>query len=465
MFRPIPETTLFRRIPYRLIASILLILALIVSIILLLSLEREKLLLRGSTEGERAPMELFQAFWRSRSDLIVETFLVVLVSAIGIAAVIMLLHYDTVRRTLEEVKGLARNILQSIPTGVLTISRQGIISAVNPTAEMVLNRPSSELLGKDYDAVFPEADPIRQALDAALRDHRHVSQKDLLYECPEQNPRTIRVSTAELTGDDKKSAGVILQAQDVSEWLGLERRVRVAEKLSALHTLSAGVAHELRNPLSAMDLNLHLLEEELKEHGTRTEPAARYLRVLNAECRRLAGILDNFMKFARPGSLGLHAVDIQALIDHIMTLMRFEAEERRIRLVQVTDEQLPPVLGDETQISQVLVNIIVNAFHAMPNGGLCQISAMQREAEGKRWVEITVKDSGVGITKEQLSHLFEPFYTTKSSGTGLGLAIAYRIIQDHGGTIDASSVPGIGTAVVTKFPVATDPIHKVGVRS
>ena len=465
MFRPIPETTLFRRIPYRLIASILLILALIVSIILLLSLEREKLLLRGSTEGERAPMELFQAFWRSRSDLIVETFLVVLVSAIGIAAVIMLLHYDTVRRTLEEVKGLARNILQSIPTGVLTISQQGIISAVNPTAEMVLNRPSSELLGKDYDAVFPEADPIRQALDAALRDHRHVSQKDLLYECPEQNPRTIRVSTAELTGDDKKSAGVILQAQDVSEWLGLERRVRVAEKLSALHTLSAGVAHELRNPLSAMDLNLHLLEEELKENGTLAEPEARYLRVLNAECRRLAGILDNFMKFARPGSLGLHAVDIQALIDHIMTLMRFEAEERRIRLVQVTDEQLPPVLGDETQISQVLVNIIVNAFHAMPNGGLCQISAMQREGEGKRWVEITVKDSGVGITKEQLSHLFEPFYTTKSSGTGLGLAIAYRIIQDHGGTIDASSVPGIGTAVVTKFPVATDPIHKVGVRS
>ena len=465
MFRPIPETTLFRRIPYRLIASLLLILALIVSIILLFSLEREKLLLRGSTEGERAPMELFQALWRSRSDLIVETFLVVLVSAIGIAAVIMLLHYDTVRRTLEEVKGLARNILQSIPMGVLTINQQGIISAVNPTAEMVLNRVSSELLGKGYDVVFPEADPIRQTLDAALRYHRHVSQKDLLYECREQNPRTIRVSTAELTGDDKKSAGVILQAQDVSEWLGLERRVRVAEKLSALHTLSAGVAHELRNPLSAMDLNLHLLEEGLKENGTLAEPESRYLRVLNAECRRLSGILDNFMKFARPGSLGLHEVDIRALIDHIMTLMRFEAQERQVRLEQVTNEELPAVLGDETQISQVLVNIIVNAFHAMPNGGLCQISVVQRETEGKPWVEITVEDSGVGITKEQLSHLFEPFYTTKPSGTGLGLAIAYRIMQDHGGTIQVSSAPGSGTTVVTKFPMATDPLHKVGVGS
>jgi len=465
MFRPVPHTTLFRRIPYRLIASVLLILALLVSVILVFSLEREKLLLRGFTEDNRAPTELFHTLWESRSDLIVEALLVFLVSAIGIAALITFLHYDTARKTLEEVKGLARNILHSIPTGVLTINQGGIISAMNPAAEAVLNRASSQLLGKEYDAVFPEADPIRQALDAALRDHRHVSQKDFLYECGDLNPRTIRVSTAELTGDDKKPAGVILQAQDVTEWLGLERRVQVAEKLAALHTLSAGVAHELRNPLSAMDLNLHLLEEELKENGTLAEPGARYLRILDVECRRLSGILDNFMKFARPGSLGLHEVDIKALIDHIMTLMRFEAEERQIRLEQVTDEKLPPVLGDETQISQVLVNVVVNAFHAMPNGGLCQISAVQRKAEGKRWVEITVRDSGVGIAKKQLSHLFEPFYTTKPSGSGLGLAIAYRIMQDHGGTIQVSSVPGSGTTVVTQFPATVDHPQKIGVRS
>jgi signal transduction histidine kinase len=158
-------------------------------------------------------------------------------------------------------------------------------------------------------------------------------------------------------------------------------------------------------------------------------------------------------------------VDIKALIDHIMTLMCLEAQERRIRLEQVTDEELPPVLGDETQISQVLVNIVVNAFHAMPNGGLCQISAVQREAEGKCRVEITVRDSGVGISKQQLSRLFEPFYTTKPSGTGLGLAIAYRIMQDHGGTIQVSSVPGSGTTVVMQFPSTIDQPQKVGVRS
>ncbi|NGZ98624.1 MAG: hypothetical protein CV089_21320 [Nitrospira sp. WS110] len=465
MFRPIPETTLFRRIPYRLIASVLLLLALIVSVILLFSLEREKLLLRGSTDASKAPTELFLALWQSRGELIVETFLVFLVSSIGIAAVITFLHYDTTRRTLEEVKGLARNILQSIPTGVLTINQEGLISAMNPAAEVVLNRTSSELLGNGYDTVFLEVDPIRRALDGALRAHRHVSQKDCPYPYRDRPPRTIRVSTAELTGDDKKAVGVILQVQDVTEWLGLEQRVRVAEKLAALHTLSAGVAHELRNPLSAMDLNLHLLEEELKENGTPGQRGWQYLHVLNAECRRLSGILDNFMKFARPGAVGLHDINVQALLEHILALMQFEAEERHVQLEHTVEKDLPTVLGDETQISQVLVNIIVNAFHAMPDGGRCHIAALRREADGKSWVEIAVEDSGVGIPQEELPRLCEPFYTTKSSGTGLGLAIAYRIMQDHGGTIQVSSVSGSGTTVVTRFPMARNHPNYVGVGS
>lgn len=465
MFRPIPETTLFRRIPYRLIASVLLLLALVVSVVLLVSLEREKLSLRGFTEGAKAPTELFQALWQSRNDLIVETLLGFLVSAIGIAAVMTFLHYDATRRTLEEVKELARNILQGIPTGVLTVNQEGLVSAMNPAAEVVLNRVSPSLLGNSYDAIFLEADPIRQALDEALRAHRHVSQKDVLYERKDLPPRTIRVSTAELTGDDKKAAGVILQVQDVTEWLGLEQRVRVAEKLAALHTLSAGVAHELRNPLSAMDLNLHLLEEELKETGTPGQRGWQYLHVLNAECRRLSGILDNFMRFARPGAVGLHDINVQVLIEHIMALMQFEAEERHVLLEHTVRKDLPAVLGDETQISQVLVNIIVNAFHAMPNGGRCHIAAVRREADGQSWVEIAVEDSGVGIPQKELPRLFEPFYTTKSSGTGLGLAIAYRIMQDHGGTIQVSSVPGSGTMVVTRFPLASDHPHHVGVGS
>jgi PAS domain S-box-containing protein len=452
MFRPTQET-LFRRIPYRLIASVLVILALVVSVILLFSLERDKLLLQGFAQGATVPTELFPALWQSRSDLILVTLLVFLVSAIGITAVITFLHYDSTKRTLEEVKGLARNILQSIPTGVLTVNPSGVITAANPAAEAVLTRSATDLLGNSYESVFAEGETIRAVLEGALRHQQHVSQKDLTYESQDRTPHTIRVSTAELTGDDAEPAGVILQAQDVTDWLALEHRVRVADKLAALHTLSAGVAHELRNPLSAMDLNLHLLEEELRERASLPEQATRYLHVLNAECHRLSVILDNFMKFARPGSLGLHEVNVSALIDHIMALMQFEAEERKIRLARVVEGPLPAVLGDETAISQVLVNVVVNAFHAMPNGGLCRVGAEARQANDTRWLVVSVKDTGIGIKKEELARVFEPFYTTKSSGTGLGLAIAYRIMEDHGGTIQVSSTPGIGTTVVLSFPV------------
>ena len=213
------------------------------------------------------------------------------------------------------------------------------------------------------------------------------------------------------------------------------------------------MAHELRNPLSAVDLNLQLLEEELKEQASLPEQGARYLQVLNAECRRLSIILDNFMKFARPGSVGLHDVNVSALIEHIVALMQFEAEERKIHLEQALEDSLPSVLGNETAISQVLVNVVVNAFHAMPNGGQCQIAAEARHANGTLWLDVSVKDTGVGIRKEELARMFEPFYTTKSSGTGLGLAIAYRIMEDHGGTIQVSSMPGIGTTVTLTFPV------------
>jgi PAS domain S-box-containing protein len=353
------------------------------------------------------------------------------------------------------VKGLARNILQSIPTGVLTVTRSGLITAVNPTAQAVLKRPSLELLGQTFESVFAEGDTVRVVLERALHGHHHLDHKDLPYEDGDRTTRTIRVSTAELTGDDGQSDGVILLAKDVTELLALEQRVRIAEKLAALHTLSAGVAHELRNPLSAVDLNLHLLEEELRDGDRLSPKVQQYLQVLSAESRRLSIILDNFMKFARPGSGRLRQVDVKGLITHLASLLLHEAEERRIRLETMLAEELQGVLGDETQISQVLLNILVNAFQAMPDGGVCRITAKACEVTSNVWVEISVQDTGVGIKSGEQSRLFEPFYTTKTSGSGLGLAIAYRIIQDHGGTIEVVSTPGGGTTVTIKLPAVS----------
>ena len=432
MFRPIPEGPLFRRAPFRLIASIPFIVAAGAIVMALLSVE-------------------VSAAFSSRDVILMAVFLA-LSTAASTAAMISFLHYASTKRTLEEVKGLARNILQSIPTGILTLNPSGIITAVNPTAEAVLKRPAAGLLGNSYETAFPIGEIIREALDEALRNHRHVNQRDVPYEGPDGRFHTIRISTVELVGDDRQPAGVLLQAQDVTEWLGLEQRVRVAEKLAALHTLSAGVAHELRNPLSAMDLNLHLLEQELREPAPAAGRTAHYLEVLNAECRRLSAILDNFMKFARPSSVESLEVDVQRVIEHIVALMQLEAQEHKIRLDYTIAKDLPSVLGDETQISQVLVNVVVNAFQAMADGGRCHLTATTGTTDGKPWVDISVRDTGVGIPEEATPRLFDPFYTTKPGGSGLGLAIAYRIMQDHGGLISVSSAPGSGTSVGLRFP-------------
>ncbi|WP_173049265.1 nitrogen regulation protein NR(II) [Nitrospira sp. KM1] len=432
MFRPIPEAPFFRRAPFRLIASIPFVVAIGAIVIVLLS------------------VEVFASL--SRRDVIFMAVFLALSTAVSTAALISFLHFANTKRTLEEVKGLARNILQSIPTGILTVNRSGIVTAVNPTAEAVLKRHAADLLGNSYESVFPGGEIIREALHGALRNHQHMSQRDVPYEGPNGRLHTIRVSTVELVGDDRQPAGILLQAQDVTEWLGLEQRVRVAEKLAAIHTLSAGVAHELRNPLSAMDLNLHLLEQELREPAPVASRTAHYLEVLNAECRRLSAILDNFMRFARPSSVDTREVDVQQVIEHIVALMQLEAQEHKIRLDYTIEKDLPPVLGDETQIGQVLVNVVVNAFHAMADGGRCHLAATTCPADGKRWVDISVRDTGMGIPEEAMPRLFDPFYTTKQGGSGLGLAIAYRIMQDHGGLISVSSAPGSGTSVGLRFP-------------
>ena len=317
-----------------------------------------------------------------------------------------------------------------------------------------LKRATDELLGQSYEQIFYKGDLIRIALDEALHSNRHVDHHDMPYRTGDQS-RTIRLTTADLAGDQGRSVGVIALLKDVTEESDLERRVRVADKLAGLHTLSAGVAHELRNPLSAIDLNLHLLEQELRGSGQPSSTLDKYLHVLNTETRRLSAILDNFMRFARPGALRPHAVDTERVLSHIMSLLQYEAQDRRIQLITKTPENLPALMGDETEISQVLVNVIVNAFQAMPKGGLCHVIARGIRTEDKEWVELTVQDSGVGIKNAELSRLFEPFYTTKTAGTGLGLAIAYRIVQDHKGTIHVSSTPDLGTTVLIKLPAAS----------
>ncbi|MGD9852944.1 MAG: nitrogen regulation protein NR(II) [Nitrospirales bacterium] len=453
MFRPRPKTPLFQNGLVRQIVATLLIVAVVIGVLLAFSLEHQDMVV-GMTEGKTGASELNAAVGQSRRDLIAITLLLFLVGGVGITAVVTYLHYANTKENLEEVKGLARHILESIPTGVLTVSEEGIITAANPTAETILDRPTASLLGKHYDVVFGEGHPIQVILAQILHHGGSMHSKEITFDSNKGEVRTIRISNVELTGDDGKSAGMIFQLHDVTEWLALERQVNDAQRLAALHTLSAGVAHELRNPLSALDLNLHLLEVELRETTDVSDRANEYFQVLNAELSRLSAILDNIMRYTQSRPAQFQEVNILSIVSHVTQLLQHEAEDRNQELHVSVPTDLPEVQGDETQITQALINIVINAFQAMSAGGVCRISVQERERQARHWVEITVQDTGQGIDSQSLVHIFDPFYTTKETGTGLGLAVAHRILQNHGGRIDVTGLPGEGTSVVLSLPVS-----------
>ncbi|MGP0592166.1 two-component system sensor histidine kinase NtrB [Nitrospira sp. T9] len=455
MFRPGPETPFFQHVFIRQILATLLILAMVVGILLVFSLDHQSLI-ESLTEGREGSSALSAAVGDSRRNLITITLLLFFVGGAGITAVVTYLHYANTKENLEEVKGLARHILESIPTGVLTVSEDGVITAANPTAETILERTADSLLGKHYGVVFGEGHPIQVILAQILNHGGSMRSKEITFDSKKGEVRTIRISNVNLTGDDGKPAGMLFQLHDVTEWLALEKRVNEAQRLTALHTLSAGVAHELRNPLSALDLNLHLLEEELRETTALSSRTNDYFKVLNTELSRLSAILDNIMRYAQSRPSKFQEVNIQSLVSHVAQLLQLEAEDRNQKLQVSVPTNLPDVQGDETQIAQALINIVINAFQAMSVGGICRIIVQERARQERRWVEIAVHDTGQGIDPQSLVHIFDPFYTTKETGTGLGLAVAHRILQNHGGRIDVTALPGNGTSVTLSLPVCVN---------
>lgn len=434
-----------------------------ISIILVLGIEREKSIVEKMVNTQELPQEKVTTFFKSREDLITLSVVLFLLSGIGVTVIVTYQSYHATRKTLEQVKSLARTILHSIPSGILTLNREGRITALNPSAEQILNLRAAGVLGQSFLKVFPVGDPIGTLLARAHIDRNYVQDQDLSCSSDGHKVITIRVTTSELKDPDQKSAGVVVLLKDVSDLVVLEQKLRISEKLSALHTLSAGVAHEIRNPLSALDLNLHLLEEGLSGEKKSAPGVQKYLEILNAEIQRLKEILDNFLRFSKPVPLKLEEVHVAQILMRLIQLLHYEAEEKQIRIETDFAADLPPVMGDETPLSQVFLNVTINAFQAMPQGGLIRITTAVTGQEPPQEVEVCISDTGVGVPQKELSKLFEPFYSTKREGSGIGLAIAYRIVEDHHGTIQVDSKEGAGTTVTVKLPVvhATPKVEKV----
>jgi two-component system, NtrC family, sensor histidine kinase HydH len=231
----------------------------------------------------------------------------------------------------------------------------------------------------------------------------------------------------------------------------LSRRAQVAEKLAAVGTMTAGLSHEIRNPLNAAALQLTVLERRIQKLEREAQPPLlEPLHLVRDEIRRLDHILEDFLQFARPREFVPRPVEVGVVLTKVLDLLEGEAERRGIALEREF-EPVPAVAGDEERLRQVVMNLALNALDATPRQGTVRVSCRVEEDEARE-VAIYVDDTGKGIPAEVRDRIFEPFFTTKAQGSGLGLSIVHAIVTQHGGSISVEDAPASGARFALRLP-------------
>ncbi|HEY8370462.1 MAG TPA: ATP-binding protein [Thermodesulfobacteriota bacterium] len=408
--------------------------------------------LPGQEEG---PLDWLAA---SSTRTVGRTDLALVLSLAGFVAIGALASYlaDQLRRASErleaksvdlaELEAMNRLIVQSIQSGLLTVSPDGRITSFNRAAQSITGRAPAEVIGQPVRDLFPGID-----LDRPGRGERW----EVEYTRPSGETLTLGFSVSALhdepgnPAEAPRNLGRIVLFQDLTPYKALEEEVRRVDRLAAVGKLAAGMAHEIRNPLASMSGSVQLLKEELV---TASREHRRLMDIILRETDRLNELITDFLLFARPGTPRREPLDLAAVIDETAALVgtgRDRAVELDVRL-----ERPLPMIGDPRELRQVFWNLVVNAEQAMPRGGRIEVAG-RLAADGS--IEVTVKDTGSGIAAKDLERIFDPFFTTKPNGTGLGLAIVHRIVQSHGGTIAVASRPDAGTTFTLRLPAAEAP--------
>jgi two-component system, sporulation sensor kinase E len=351
----------------------------------------------------------------------------------------------TLADRLSRERTLRDAILGALQDAVILIDRQGEVQLINPAAEKLLGLPAGDStprllwrLAPEFTSVFP----LSASGDIPL-DRTFTQELSLSY----PTPRTVRLYARPLA-----TLGLMLLVlndqteQQEANTLQLEQA-----RLNALTQLAAGVAHELGNPLNALQIHLQVIERSLQREklSAKGESIARSLRVAEGEVQRLDSIIRHFLQAVRPTPPHLQPADLFALLEEVLTVLRAELEGAKVSVAVELPGLVPSVMADAGQVKQVYFNIIKNAREAMEMGGTLRI----RASSDQEWLRLQFIDSGCGIKAEELAHIFEPYMTTKPGGTGLGMMIAQKIVRAHGGYINVESEPGRGTTVTLAFPL------------
>ncbi len=360
---------------------------------------------------------------------------------------------------LTDLKTYTDNILASLTTGIVTVDLEGRVVTLNPAAELMTEFFAGEVRGRYCTEVFAHTPDLAELLMETLASRVPVPGVTLSLRRRNGRVVPVELSAAPLRGGEGKELGVIGVIRDLTRVRQLEDRLRRSDRLAAVGELAAGLAHEIKNPLTA----LLTFSRHLSRRFEDPEFRQKFLSVVPRELERINGIVERLLELARPAPLTFKPLRLPALLERVLELYGDRLDAQSVRVTREWRRDVPAVWADQEALYRVFVNLVANALDAMPRGGSLTLRAGWSDSElspgprasGRR-VAVEVEDTGAGIEAANLDRVFNPFFSTKEGGTGLGLALTQKIVEDHGGSIDVRSTPGAGTVFRIVLPLMPD---------
>lgn len=363
---------------------------------------------------------------------------------IGLSGVISLLlaqGYRSARTSLSRVRAFSDSLVENMPMGLVAVDASGRIVAFNQTAESVLQQVAGDVIGRNADEILPET--CRRLIASLGKEKRIIAGE---IDCPFADGHTVPLEViATVLKEGGEAAGIVLLFRDITEVRRLKKEIARNQHLASLGSLAAGVAHEIRNPLSSIKGFATYFRERYRDNPEDEKTAGIMIR----EVDRLNRVISQLLDYARPMTMQRQEVSIQDIIRHALRMVETHARETGVVLQADLPADIPATGIDPDRMKQVFLNLFLNALSALETGGMLSV-AMTELPDGR--IRIEVRDTGVGIAPQDLGRIFDPYFTTKPSGAGLGLAIVQKIIDAHNAEIQIASTPGQGTTVTILLP-------------
>lgn len=403
------------------------------------------------------PTEIETTFALSRNRTILLAAILIFVGGAAIYFLFVTSAYRSTQTALANMRTYTENVIESMANGLISVDADGHVVTVNSRARTLFGLGSADVVGRGLDDVAGlDPGPARAGVDLVLRGEKDIVEVEATAVVGgEKIP--VSVSASLLRGEDGERAGAVLLYQDLREIEELKGELERGRHLASLGRLAAGVAHEVRNPLSSIKGFAQFLRSKFSP-GSEEE---RYSDIMIEEVERLDRVVQELLDFAKPVVAEIRPSDTNAIVEDALSLVSEDADFKNVRIVTELAGDLPHILVDARQVRQALLNVLLNGMEAMGAGGTLKVTTTIVAPEGgaapagaderPRHVAVYVTDTGDGMNEQEQAKLFEPFYTTKPTGTGLGLTIVSRLVEQNGGHIHVTSAKGTGTTFSMMF--------------